>query len=497
MIFTEQPTEDDSNYDRFFELSRKFEDSKFAIHFTASYVLDDTKDLLTNRCPECKETFRNFDLLASHTREEHNKNFCEICAQHKKAFVSELSLYTEKGLQRHLNTGDGKGFPGHPKCKFCRRKRFYSEDELNLHVRDRHERCYLCDQDGYLANAYYKDYDDLYAHFQDRHYVCSVPVCVEKRFVVFRDDLDLTGHMLQEHGGLAGSNGRVVLGLAPRFQLRLTEKKPLPETGSDTAERKRRLEERAKHYLHNDAAKLKEFSTCNQSFKSGRLNARQLLADYRKIFSESSREEVSLMIYDLAELYSKSSGQRTQLEEVYDEIAVKASVANNFPALGLPEQHVLGWGPGLVHQRARTDELFPMLSRPKKLSVQVVKNAPIRYTTITQPRKPESKKPVIVRLAASSPAPLPNYLDSGSRSTSSLPNAVRSASPSKAIDNSRFPALAKKTSKKPIPRVTPIAAGSGSWGATLSAPSTPVEDWGIPIVDKKAEKMKMKAARKR
>ena len=30
--------------------------------------------------------------------------------------------------------------------------------------------------------------------------------------MVFRDDLDLTAHMLKEHGGITGSNNRVIIG---------------------------------------------------------------------------------------------------------------------------------------------------------------------------------------------------------------------------------------------------------------------------------------------
>lgn len=519
VIFTEQPTMDDSRYDGFFQNSRAIADDKHAVHFTAQYVYDDTERLLDIECPVCHEKFAKFGLLSTHVKDTHQKQYCDICATHKKAFVGELTLYTQKQLQTHLNDGDDEGFSGHPRCRFCRNKRFYSEDELNVHIRDRHERCYICDLDRNASHDYYRNYDDLYDHFRVAHYVCSIPSCVEKRFVVFREDLDLTAHMLKEHGGLTGLNGRVVIGATlSQFQSQLLtfhQQRNGTRTEADTKDvKKRRFEERAKHYLHNNPAAITKFTQINNQFKLKRLTAQQLVDEYQQLFT-SENLDVSLLVYELAELYPEYSEQKTQLERAYNSLnptAVSPSIGESFPVLGNGQSLAISnssWG---TRTKKSREEQFPALAKPSRSNSPVVKNGPVRYTVL---KKPTPKPPVTIHTFSGDSSFRPSYLDkapsesslpilgsssnsaSSSRTLSRVQLPVPRVSSAKSLSEDKFPTLTKKSTRKEIPPVKQIPKGSGSWGQGL-APATPKpdeENWGIPIIDKKAEKLRRKQER--
>ena len=94
---------------------------------------------------------------------------------------------------------DQTGFKGHPQCGFCM-QRFYGDDELYAHCRDKHERCHICDRrnEG-RQQQYYQDYNALEEHFRKDHYVCPDQECLEKKFVVFESEMDLKAHQLEVH----------------------------------------------------------------------------------------------------------------------------------------------------------------------------------------------------------------------------------------------------------------------------------------------------------
>lgn len=532
VIFCELLLSLEPRYDELQEASKDVFSDRYGVHFTSMEVHDATMALLEETCPVCSSKFNSFDALSDHTRTVHFKQYCNICASHKKAFVSELTLYNAKLLNKHMTEGDYEGFHGHPKCKFCRNQRFYSDDELHVHIRDRHERCYICDQDGYKIQNYYRNYDHLYEHFKDVHYVCSVPSCVEKRFVVFREDLDLTAHMLKEHGGLTGMNGRVVVG-ASNYQSQLST---FPRNGSsrndsgnndheDSMEVKRsRLEERARHYLLANEAKLDEFKQLNKLFKSRKIDASQLLNHYNELFDRDGNSDIALLVYELAGLYPQHSDQRKQLEEIYGELVPantsSPSLKGSFPKLGNGSSSsisLLSWGPNMGSSKKNLEDLFPKLSKPSRLSSPVVKNQPIKYVTVKQ--KPQAKPQPTVNSFKGNSNYKPSYLDNltPTNSTSALPvlgtsllnspsssaQASRSQSPvtigagssGSKLSDKQFPALQKKTTKKEIPRVNPISSGSGLWGSGLALPAPKAaenDDFGIPIIDKKALKRKGK-----
>lgn len=109
-------------------------------------------------------------------------------------------------LRKHEKYGDDNpgalnqsGFKGHPECGFCR-QRFYGDDELYAHCRDKHERCHICDRrSGGSRPQYYVDYNSLEEHFNKDHFLCLDKECLEKKFVVFESEMDLKAHQLEAH----------------------------------------------------------------------------------------------------------------------------------------------------------------------------------------------------------------------------------------------------------------------------------------------------------
>lgn len=130
----------------------------------------------------------------------------DLCTRNKKVFTHEHVLFTRDELRKHEKHGDDKpgainqsGFKGHPECGFCR-QRFYGDDELYAHCRERHERCHICDRrNSNRQQQYYVDYNALEDHFQRDHFVCLDKECLEKKFVVFESQMDLKGHQIESH----------------------------------------------------------------------------------------------------------------------------------------------------------------------------------------------------------------------------------------------------------------------------------------------------------
>lgn len=131
---------------------------------------------------------------------------CDLCTRNKKVFTHEHELFTVQELRRHEKFGDDNpgavdqsGFKGHPECGFCR-QRFYGDDELYVHCRDKHERCHICDRrNSRRQPQYYVDYNSLEQHFRKDHFLCSVKDCLDKKFVVFESEMDLKAHQLETH----------------------------------------------------------------------------------------------------------------------------------------------------------------------------------------------------------------------------------------------------------------------------------------------------------
>lgn len=176
-------------------------DKKLKIHFASTEVYREVQRLFQFTCQICKENFKNMRALKDHLKKEHEMFLCELCFSHTKLFLGEQKLYTRKDLAKHRMFGDaGKSaFKGHPICEFCK-LHFYGDDELYVHLRDKHFRCDIClRQDPRSQHIYYADYAQLKDHFEEMHIMCEDEECQEKKFVVFATLIDYKVHVAEEH----------------------------------------------------------------------------------------------------------------------------------------------------------------------------------------------------------------------------------------------------------------------------------------------------------
>jgi hypothetical protein len=213
VIFTDDAEKrfEDYNTDGFFR-----NDGNMGICYEKQDIFEDTVVLLRYNCPDadCDEACLGWPDLHRHVRTKHQKVMCDLCTRNKKVFTHEHELFTPQELRQHERTDTNRtseqtGFKGHPDCKFCK-QRFYGDDELFVHLRDRHERCHLCDRNNPGKPRYFLDYNDLERHFNSDHYPCMDAECQEKKFVVFDSAMDLKAHQVSEHpNGLTKDARRV------------------------------------------------------------------------------------------------------------------------------------------------------------------------------------------------------------------------------------------------------------------------------------------------
>ncbi|KAJ5167668.1 uncharacterized protein N7482_003262 [Penicillium canariense] len=205
VVFTDDPAR------RFEEFETKDfarTDENLGIRYEKDEIFEDTVLLLRYNCPDedCDVACLGWPDLHRHVKSKHGKVMCDLCTRNKKVFTHEHTLFTMAELRKHEKHGDDKpgaidqsGFKGHPECGFCR-QRFYGDDELYTHCRDKHERCHICDRRAsHRQQQYYVDYNALEGHFQKDHFLCLDKECLEKKFVVFESQMDLKAHQIEAH----------------------------------------------------------------------------------------------------------------------------------------------------------------------------------------------------------------------------------------------------------------------------------------------------------
>ncbi|OCL06246.1 hypothetical protein AOQ84DRAFT_343564 [Glonium stellatum] len=205
VIFT-----DDMNkrYEEFSSDDFSSSDDNLGVRYENSDIFEDTVLLLRYNCPDpnCDVACLGWPDLHRHVKSVHQKVMCDLCTRNKKVFTHEHELFTFTELKKHQKFGDDNpgavdqsGFKGHPECGFCR-QRFYGDDELYTHCRDKHERCHICDrQNQGRQQQYYVDYNALEIHFRKDHFLCPEQDCLDKKFVVFDSEMDLKAHQLEAH----------------------------------------------------------------------------------------------------------------------------------------------------------------------------------------------------------------------------------------------------------------------------------------------------------
>mmetsp|Transcript_30448 Transcript_30448/g.50252 ORF Transcript_30448/g.50252 Transcript_30448/m.50252 type:complete len:845 (-) Transcript_30448:191-2725(-) len=150
--------------------------------------------------------------LQDHLRNKHRLTLCQLCAEFKRDFVSQLPRFSPYQLKNHHAKGDGadSGFNGHPVCEFCRPKRFYDLTQLHMHLQKDHYKCHVCEKKG-LANQYFRDYHAMEKHFERQHFLCKDVQCLAARFMVFDNEIDLRAHELSVHGGTDSGSTKIQL----------------------------------------------------------------------------------------------------------------------------------------------------------------------------------------------------------------------------------------------------------------------------------------------
>lgn len=205
VVFTNDATK---RYEDFVETDFQETDEVLGIKYEHAEIHSDTILLLRYNCPDesCDIACQGWPDLHRHVRNIHHKVLCDLCTRNKKVFTHEHELFTQQDLKKHEKFGDDhpgavdqSGFKGHPECGFCR-QRFYGDDELYTHCRDKHEKCHICDRrNPARQQQYYVDYDSLEQHFRKDHFLCPDQECMDKKFVVFESEMDLKAHQLEAH----------------------------------------------------------------------------------------------------------------------------------------------------------------------------------------------------------------------------------------------------------------------------------------------------------
>ncbi len=205
VIFTDDSTK---RYEDYGGLDFEESDETLGIKYQKKDIFADTLVLLRYNCPDkdCDIACWGWPDLHRHVKSIHHKVMCDLCTRNKKVFTHEHELFTQQELRKHKQFGDDNpgavdqsGFKGHPECGFCR-ERFYGDDELYTHCRDKHERCHICDRRNQGSQQqYYVDYNSLEQHFKKDHFLCADQECLDKKFVVFESEMDTKAHQLEAH----------------------------------------------------------------------------------------------------------------------------------------------------------------------------------------------------------------------------------------------------------------------------------------------------------
>ncbi|WFC98713.1 RING-type E3 ubiquitin transferase [Malassezia yamatoensis] len=236
----------DRNFGDFSPAELPYRDDKLSISFEREKDYHDTIAMLRFNCPvgRCEVMSSGWSDLKSHVKREHSRLLCDLCIKHKKIFSHEHSIYTAASLQEHL-TSD------HRYCEYCR-QHFYSDDELWVHMRDRHEQCHICKSRSEEERwRYYKDYRMLEQHFRDAHYLCPDAQCLAQKFVVFENQMEFQVHQVQEHGKTLSSREKRD---ALRMDASFIQQEPVAESSHNTSRRGKKPREPVSIQAQNQPA---------------------------------------------------------------------------------------------------------------------------------------------------------------------------------------------------------------------------------------------------
>lgn len=480
---------------------------QYGIDFTSTEVAKATLQLLSYDCSLCSanetEDFGSFKKLNEHLRNMHSKNICMICATHRHAFPCELKIYTPNQLRNHQSRGESKGFKGHPMCAFCSGRRFYSDDELYVHMRHQHERCHICDKLNPSSPQYFKDYDQLFDHFKNCHYICTVQNCLDNKFVVFADELELQAHILKEHGDIIRGKPKLFQSelstfiSAPSRVIRegdfpsnslgssTSRRKSPTESQESLREKKLRLEERAKYYLAGSQADYDTFSRLTEDYDKGRLSARGLLDAYSALFI-SPEADVYLLIHNVAETYSPSSSKYKDLNYIYQTHEQQTTRRNELPSLSRDPSasaRIVGGVWSANNNSVSTSHGRNVDTR----NLPTLKSPPASHDPFTSPYRSQSFKN-LATTRKKSPSPVVKNAPSNNTvqlTPRYLETKQKSASSSSLTGNNKLAALDLPSLPKPKPKFVPPPVNQPKipdpkkWGQKTSQLTDELADLGL------------------
>ncbi|VDO05685.1 unnamed protein product [Rodentolepis nana] len=126
------------------------------------------RKLMACVCPVCSETKISMGALNSHTSQEHNIFYCDLCIRHAHILPCEFKPMTADELAAHKKW-DATSRRGHPVCKFCQQT-FYEFENLITHIREKHFLCDIC----YSSRVFevFQRQNELFQHYKSAHFVC-------------------------------------------------------------------------------------------------------------------------------------------------------------------------------------------------------------------------------------------------------------------------------------------------------------------------------------
>lgn len=249
VLFTDRLPEE-GGFDAY-DKDNLFYDEEWKVYVTKQSMLKHVKSLFNVFCKKCRASFKHMGQLKRHVSQKHNLFFCDLCLENRKVFLNEQKLYTKQELKRHIEYGEqdernGK-IDGHPECLFCH-KRFYNDDEIFFHMYHSHERCHLCEARG-SKFEFFKNYEMLCIHFDQSHYPCRYPECLQEHFVVFDNQLSLNRHILNRHSAQ--------LSRKEKDKLRNITPNSLYNSNANDALRESEQNRRINHYQDVDSSNIR------------------------------------------------------------------------------------------------------------------------------------------------------------------------------------------------------------------------------------------------
>lgn len=292
--------------------------------FKNKSIYEKVEALMWYKCPLDDSRFKLFKAFNDHLK-SHDKYIkaCHLCGQSKHLLPSQIKTFRSiKGYEKHMKHGDPKsGFEGHPACMFCEKERFYSDDELKKHMdKSIHAYCFICKKIPSIPErqCWFKDSLSLNSHLKRSHFSCSSDDCP---LIAFETKAELEFHNIEKHGkkhpDFAFFNEDESNIIRNTYSSQTTNEKTTFADKSESAMRKLRFKERARHYWGHDKETMDLFEMTNNFFIDREISIDELCDIYTKMLDHESNKierenKISLLLKNFAD-YVKDDKQLCQI----------------------------------------------------------------------------------------------------------------------------------------------------------------------------------------